>query len=151
SSCPRAAVAGPRRTGRGGGERRGEFGGNRQRGPPMDKIRILIVDDAVVVRQVVGKALNADPALEVGATAADGRRALDRLAECHPDVILLDLEMPGMDGLQTLAAIRQADPDVAVVMFSRHTQRGVEATVNALMQGANDYVPKPGDGLQVTE
>jgi two-component system chemotaxis response regulator CheB len=115
----------------------------------MSKIRVLIVDDAVVVRQVVSRALSAEVDLEVVGTAASGERALERLAELAPDVILLDLEMPGMDGLQTLAAIRQRDADVAVIMFSRHTQRGVEATVNALMLGANDYVPKPGDGISV--
>jgi two-component system chemotaxis response regulator CheB len=115
----------------------------------MSKIRVLIVDDAVVVRQLVSKAVNAEPDLEVAGTAASGERALEKHAELRPDVILLDLEMPGMDGLQTLAELRKRDPDVVVIMFSRHTQRGVEATVNALMLGANDYVPKPGDGTSV--
>src|SRR5262245_44816233 len=115
----------------------------------MSKVRVLIVDDAVVVRQVVSRALGADPGLEVVGTAADGQLALAKLAEARPDVILLDVEMPVMDGLETLQELRRIDPDVAVIMFSRHTQRGVEATVTALMRGANDYVPKPGDGLGV--
>ena len=115
----------------------------------MDKIRVLLVDDAAVVRRLVTNALNQDPALEVVATAADGQIALTRLAECQPDVVLLDLEMPVMDGLQTLAALRKTHPRLPVIMFSRFTQRGVEATVHALTLGADDYVPKPGDGLEV--
>jgi two-component system chemotaxis response regulator CheB len=115
----------------------------------MSKIRVLIVDDAVVVRQLVSKAVAAEADLEVAGTAPNGERALEKLADLAPDVVVLDLEMPGMDGLQTLQAIRKSDADVVVIMFSRHTQRGVEATVSALMLGANDYVPKPGDGLSV--
>jgi two-component system chemotaxis response regulator CheB len=115
----------------------------------MDKIRILLVDDSAVVRRLVTTALNRDPGLEVVATAADGRLALARLAELQPDVVLLDLEMPVMDGLETLVALRKTHPRLPVIMFSRFTQRGVEATVHALTLGADDYVPKPGDGLEV--
>jgi two-component system chemotaxis response regulator CheB len=117
----------------------------------MDKIRILLVDDASVVRRLVANALNRDPALEVVGTAADGQMALDRLAELQPDVVLLDLEMPVMDGLQTLSALRKTHPRLPVIMFSRFTQRGVEATVHALTLGADDYVPKPGDGIEVNQ
>src|SRR5690348_13364353 len=104
----------------------------------MDKIRVFLVDDAAVIRRLVTSALSRDPELEVVGTAADGQVALARLPELQPDVVLLDLEMPVMDGLQTLAALRKSHPRLPVVMFSRHTQRGVEATVNALMLGAND-------------
>jgi two-component system chemotaxis response regulator CheB len=113
----------------------------------MDKIRILLVDDAAVVRRLVTTALNRDPALEVVGTAADGRIALARLDELRPDVVLLDLEMPVMGGLETLSSLRKSHPRLPVIMFSRFTQRGVEATVHALTLGADDYVPKPGDGL----
>jgi two-component system chemotaxis response regulator CheB len=116
----------------------------------MDKIRVFLVDDASVVRRLVGTALNRDPDLHVVGTAADGRMALDRLGELRPDVVLLDLEMPVMDGLQTLVALRRTHPRLPVIMFSRFTQRGVEATVRALTLGADDYVPKPGDGLDVS-
>jgi two-component system chemotaxis response regulator CheB len=115
----------------------------------MDKIRVLLVDDAAAVRRLVTNALNRDPALEVVGTAADGQMALNRLAECRPDVVLLDLEMPVLDGLETLKALRRTHPRLPVIMFSRFTQRGVEATVHALTLGADDYVPKPGDGLDV--
>jgi two-component system chemotaxis response regulator CheB len=115
----------------------------------MNKIRVFLVDDASVVRRLVTSALNRDPALEVVGTAGDGRMALARLAELQPDVVLLDIEMPVMNGLETLAALRKTHPRLPVIMFSRFTQRGVEATVHALTLGADDYVPKPGDGLAV--
>jgi two-component system chemotaxis response regulator CheB len=116
----------------------------------MDKIRVFLVDDASAVRRLVANALNRDPALEVVGTAADGQMALTRLTESQPDVVLLDLEMPVMDGLQTLVALRKTHPRLPVIMFSRFTQRGVEATVHALTLGADDYVPKPGDGLDAS-
>src|SRR5262249_14531597 len=81
---------------------------------------------------------------------SDGQMALARLADLRPDVILLDLEMPVLDGLQTLVALRKTHPRLPVIMFSRFTQRGVEATVQALTLGADDYVAKPGDGLDAT-
>src|SRR5262245_20909484 len=115
----------------------------------MAKIRVFLVDDAAAVRRLVTAALSRDPDLEVVGTAADGQMALDRLADLQPDVVLLDLEMPVMDGLQTLVALRKTHPRLPVIMFSRFTQRGVEATVHALTLGADDYVPKPGDGLDV--
>jgi two-component system chemotaxis response regulator CheB len=117
----------------------------------MDRIRVLVVDDAAVVRRLVMNGLNRDPALEVVGTAADGQMALARLTDLQPDVVLLDLEMPVMDGIQTLVALRKTHPRLPVIMFSRHTQRGVEATVHALTLGADDYVPKPGDGLDVNK
>jgi two-component system chemotaxis response regulator CheB len=115
----------------------------------MDKIRVFLVDDAAVVRRLVSKALNEDADLEVVGTAGDGQMALARLAEYRPDVVILDLEMPVLGGLETLAALRKTHPRLPVIMFSRFTQRGVEATVHALTLGADDYVPKPGDGLDV--
>src|SRR5262245_51797387 len=115
----------------------------------MHQIRVLIVDDASAVRRLVANALNRDPGLQVVGTAADGQMALTRLTELQPDVVLLDLEMAVLDGLQTLVALRKTYPRLPVIMFSRFTQRGVEATVHALTLGADDYVPKPGDGLDV--
>ncbi len=117
----------------------------------MPRARVMVVDDSAVVRRLVSAALARDEALEVVGTAPDGRTALERLPGLRPDVVLLDLEMPEMDGLATLAELRKAWPRLPVIMFSRHTQRGVEATVQALILGANDYVPKPGDGRGVEE
>jgi two-component system chemotaxis response regulator CheB len=111
----------------------------------MDKIRVFLVDDSAVVRRLVKSALNQDPELEVVGMATDGKMALNRLVDDHPDIVLLDLEMPVLSGLETLVALRKTHPRLPVIMFSRFTQRGVEATVQALTLGADDYVPKPSN------
>ena len=109
----------------------------------MNKIRVLVVDDAVVVRRLVADVLADDPRIEVMGTAANGRAALERIALAEPDVVTLDLEMPEMDGLATLSALRQRYPRLPVIMLSRFTQRYAAATVEALALGASDYVPLP--------
>jgi two-component system, chemotaxis family, protein-glutamate methylesterase/glutaminase len=111
----------------------------------MPKIRVLIVDDAVVVRSRVSKILSADPELEVVGVAANGRIALAKIPYTNPDVIILDIEMPEMDGLQTLSAIRQRYPHLAVIMFSTFTHSGAIATLEALSNGASDYATKPSN------
>ncbi|MFA5975063.1 MAG: chemotaxis-specific protein-glutamate methyltransferase CheB [Elusimicrobiota bacterium] len=107
------------------------------------KVRILVVDDAVVVRRLANNALSADPDLVVVGTASNGRIALARIPEVNPDLILLDMEMPEMDGLQTLAEIRKTYPRLPIIMFSTQTRRGAVATLDALSMGASDYVTKP--------
>lgn len=109
----------------------------------MAKIRVLIVDDSVAVRHIVSGVLTADPDLEVAGTAANGRIALAKIPQVNPDVITLDVEMPEMDGLDALAAIRRSYPHLPVIMFSTLTQRGASATLDALSLGATDYVTKP--------
>jgi two-component system chemotaxis response regulator CheB len=111
----------------------------------MRKIRILIVDDAVVIRRMVTDVLASDPALEVVGAAANGRIALAKIPQVNPDLVTLDVEMADLDGLQTLAAIRQTYPRLPVIMFSTLTQRGAVATLEALSLGANDYVTKPAN------
>lgn len=111
----------------------------------MGKIRILSVDDAVVVRRLISDTLASDPALEVVGTAANGRIALAKIPQVNPDLVLLDVEMPVMDGLQTLAALRKTHPRLPVIMFSTLTQRGATATLEALALGATDYVAKPAN------
>lgn len=112
---------------------------------PATRIRVLVVDDAVVVRRMVSDALAADPELEVVGTAPNGRLALARLPELRPDVITLDVEMPELDGLETLRALRKSYPRLPVIMFSTLTERGAAATLDALALGANDYVTKPSN------
>jgi two-component system chemotaxis response regulator CheB len=107
-------------------------------------LRVLIVDDSVVVRGVIASLLGEDPDLVVVATAADGRQALRKLPQAKPDVLLLDIEMPVMDGFETLKALRDRDSQLPVIMFSSLTERGAAATLDALLLGANDYVSKPG-------
>jgi two-component system, chemotaxis family, protein-glutamate methylesterase/glutaminase len=118
----------------------------------MPKIRILVVDDAVVFRRMVAEELSSDPALEVVGTAANGRIALARMSQVSPDVVILDIEMPEMDGLATLAELRKTYPRLPVIMFSALTERGAEATLDALALGATDYFTKPANagGLEAS-
>jgi len=111
----------------------------------MAPIRILIVDDSVVIRRLLSDTLSGDPALEVVATASDGRIALAKITLLKPDLITLDIEMPVMDGLETLAALRKLYPKLPVIMFSTLTERGAAATLDALSLGASDYATKPSN------
>jgi two-component system, chemotaxis family, protein-glutamate methylesterase/glutaminase len=106
-------------------------------------VRVLVVDDSVVVRRLVTRLLDEDPDIEVAGVAADGRRALAVIPQVDPDVVVLDVEMPELDGLATLAAIRKHHPRVRVIMFSSLTERGAATTLEALALGAADYVTKP--------
>src|SRR5215207_1463775 len=109
----------------------------------MGKIRVLVVDDAVVFRRLVAAELAADSALDVVGTAANGRIALAMMPQVSPDIVILDVEMPEMDGLATLAELRKSYPRLPVIMFSALTERGAEATLDALALGATDYFTKP--------
>src|SRR5580692_2177167 len=113
--------------------------------PTMPPIRIMIVDDAIVVRKVLTDALSHDSDLEVAGTASNGKLALAKLQSLHPDVILLDIEMPEMSGLEAIPEIRKILPHIPIIMFSTLTERGAEATLDALALGATDYVTKPSN------
>jgi two-component system, chemotaxis family, protein-glutamate methylesterase/glutaminase len=106
-------------------------------------IRVLIVDDSTVVRRLLADMIAAEPDMEVAGTAADGRIALAKLEQVNPDLVTLDVEMPEMNGLETLAAIRKLRPKLPVIMCSTLTQPAAAATLDALALGANDYVTKP--------
>src|SRR5271168_273971 len=111
----------------------------------MTPVRILVVDDSIVVRKLLSETLSGDPALEVVATASDGRIALAKVPLLKPDLITLDIEMPVMNGLETLAALRKLYPKLPVIMFSTLTERGAAATLDALSLGASDYATKPSN------
>ena len=111
----------------------------------MPKIRILVVDDSVVFRRLVSDELARDPELEVAGTAANGRIALAKLGQLSPDIVILDITMPEMDGLATLKELRKTYTRLPVIMFSTLTERGAEATLDALALGASDYFTKPSD------
>jgi two-component system chemotaxis response regulator CheB len=108
-------------------------------------IRILVIDDSVVIRKVLCETLAGDPGIEVIGTAGDGKIALAKIAQMHPDIVTLDIEMPVMNGLETLKELRKLYPRLPVIMFSTLTERGAEATLDALSLGASDYVTKPSN------
>ena len=111
----------------------------------MNPIRILVVDDSVVIRKLLSETLTGDAAVEVVGVAGDGRIALAKIPLLKPDLITLDIEMPVMNGLETLAAVRKLYPRLPVIMFSTLTERGAAATLDALALGASDYVTKPSN------
>jgi two-component system, chemotaxis family, protein-glutamate methylesterase/glutaminase len=106
-------------------------------------IRVLVVDDSLVVRSVLTEILRCNAATELVGTAQSGEAALVKIPQLKPDVITLDIEMPGMNGLQTLAQIRKLYPKLPVIMFSTLTEHGASATLEALALGATDYAAKP--------
>jgi two-component system chemotaxis response regulator CheB len=111
----------------------------------MRKIRVLIVDDSVVIRRLLTDILSQDPEIEVAGTAPNGRIALAKLPQLNPDLVTLDIEMPEMDGLQTLPELRKVYPKLPVIMFSTLSERGATATFVALARGATDYLAKPAN------
>lgn len=114
-------------------------------------IRVLVTDDSVVVRRLVTNVLSSSPGIEVIGSAPNGRIALAKIDQLNPDLVTLDVEMPDMDGIETLIAIRERRPDLPVIMFSTLTERGAAVTLEALMRGANDYVTKPANVGSVNE
>ncbi len=106
----------------------------------------MVVDDSAIVRGLIVQTLERDPALSVVARAANGEAALAELARTPVDVVVLDIEMPVMDGLIALPLILQRQPDVKVVMASTLTRRNARISLQALQAGAADYVPKPETG-----
>ena len=110
---------------------------------PGRRTRILIVDDSAVMRSLLRSVVSADPNLDVVGTATDGETAMSAIETIRPDLILLDVEMPVMDGLVTLRKMRARGHKMPVIMCSSLTQRGAKVTIEALANGASDYVAKP--------
>ena len=117
----------------------------------MPPIRVLVVDDSVVVRRMITEALATDPGLEVVGIAANGRIALQKVTQVNPDVVTLDIEMPELDGVATVRELRKTHPRLPIIMCSALTVAGAEATLDALAAGANDYVTKPTQSASVAD
>jgi two-component system chemotaxis response regulator CheB len=109
----------------------------------MRPVRILIVDDSAVARKLLHDLLASAPEIVVAGAAGDGHQALARIRDLKPDLVTLDIDMPGMDGLGALVEIRKLYPNLPVIMFSTLTERGAMVTLDALARGASDYVAKP--------
>ena len=108
------------------------------------KIRVLVVDDSALMRKLIPQVLHRDPTIEVVGTAMDGEMGLKKIAELHPHVVTLDLDMPRMDGIEMLRQITRKH-HVPVIVFSAQTDRSASITLKALSLGAFDFVTKPQD------
>jgi two-component system chemotaxis response regulator CheB len=111
--------------------------------PTSGAIRVLVVDDSVVVRGMVSRWLKEEQGIEVVALASNGREAVSMTASTAPDVIVLDVEMPELDGIGAIPQLLAAKPGVRILMASTLTQRNAEISIRALSLGAADYIPKP--------
>jgi len=114
-------------------------------GQPAQDIRVLVVDDSVVLRRIVVRALERYPGISVAGSASNGRLGLAKIASLRPDVVVLDVEMPELDGFGTLTEIRRDSPDLPVVLFSHVDERVAQQTLQAMSLGATDFVVKPNE------
>jgi two-component system chemotaxis response regulator CheB len=106
-------------------------------------IRVLVVDDSHVIRGLLSRSLGSDPGIKVVATASNGKVAIDEVGRSEIDVVVLDIEMPVMDGMSALPQLLAARPGIQVIMASTLTLKGASISLKALSKGAADYVPKP--------
>ncbi len=105
--------------------------------------QVMVVDDSAVIRGLLSKTLESDPAIEIVASADNGARAVDYMEKCNIEVVVLDIEMPVMDGLTALPKLLEIDPNIKVIMASTLTQANAQISMKALALGATDYIPKP--------
>lgn len=112
-------------------------------GASARNLRVMLVDDAVIVRGLYSRWVSAEPDLDVVATVRSGREAVDRIEHADPDVVVLDVEMPDMDGLTALPLLLRKKRGLVVIMASTLTRRNAEVSLRALSLGATDYVAKP--------
>lgn len=114
----------------------------------MNKVKVLVVDDSAFMRKLISDFLSEHPRLHVVGTARDGQEALQKIEQLNPDVVTLDVEMPVMNGLETLKHIMQKKP-LPVVMISSTTTEGAENTILALQYGAVDFIAKPSGAISL--
>lgn len=106
-------------------------------------VRVMIVDDSAVIRGVLARWIAADSGLTVVASVGNGRAAVEQIKAADPDVVVLDIEMPEMDGITALPLLLKACPKAKIIIASTLTRRNAEISIKALSLGATDYVPKP--------
>lgn len=112
----------------------------------MAKLKVMVVDDTIVYRKIITDVLNEIPQVEVVGSASNGKIALARMKVLKPDLVTLDVEMPEMNGIEVLEAVRELGLDVGVIMLSSLTTKGGDLTMRALELGAFDFITKPMDG-----
>jgi two-component system, chemotaxis family, protein-glutamate methylesterase/glutaminase len=115
-----------------------------------DPIRVMVVDDSVVVRGLVSRWIEEEQGLTVAASLRNGRDAVDQLDRVDPDVVILDIEMPELDGISALPLMLAKKRDLVVIMASTLTRHNAEISMRALSLGAADYIPKPETNRGVT-
>src|SRR5438067_5567588 len=118
--------------------------------PAQGPIRVMVVDDAVVVRGLVSRWIAEEPGLELVAALRNGRDAVAQVERVDPDVVILDVDMPELDGISALPLLLQKKRDLVVIMASTLTRRNAEISLRALSLGAADYIPKPETNRGVT-
>ena len=124
--------------------------GSNPPGSEADPYRVVVVDDSAVIRGLLARTLESDPEIQVVETVANGKLAIGAVTRSVPDVVVLDIEMPVMDGLTALPKIIEADPGVKVIMASTLTLRNADISMKALALGAADYIPKPTSAGDIT-
>ena len=112
----------------------------------MPLIRVLIVDDSSVVRRTLKTVLLSDPDFSIVGAGADGKEGIELALKLKPDLVILDVDMPRMNGLEVLAELKKKNPELAIIMFSSLVQKGSVITLDAISLGADDYFCKPSTG-----
>src|SRR3984893_6717546 len=118
--------------------------------PGQDAIRVMIVDDAIVVRGLLVRWIEAEAGLQVVASLRSGREAIEQVERTNPDVVILDVDMPDIDGITALPRLFEKNRDLVVIMSSTLTRRNAEVSLKALSLGAADYIPKPESTREIT-
>lgn len=114
-----------------------------------EPFRVMLVDDSSVIRGFFRRAIEEEPYIEVVSSVGNGQSAVESLAKAKPDVIVLDIEMPVMDGLTALPKLLEIDPDVKIIMASTLTLLNADISLQALSNGAADYIPKPSTNAEL--
>jgi two-component system, chemotaxis family, protein-glutamate methylesterase/glutaminase len=115
-----------------------------------DAIRVMVVDDAIVVRGLLARWIEAEAGLKLVATLRSGREAIEQIERTEPDVVILDIDMPDIDGITALPQLLEKRRDLVVIMASTLTRRNAEISLRALALGASDYIPKPETTREIT-
>src|SRR5205085_8139774 len=109
----------------------------------LEPLRVMVVDDSVVIRGLIGRWIEAEPDMVVAASLRTGLDAVNQVERVNPDVALLDIEMPDLDGIAALPLLLEKKRNLVVIMASTLTRRNAEISFKALSLGASDYIPKP--------
>src|SRR5437016_8149978 len=109
----------------------------------QEPIRVMVVDDSVVIRGMISRWIDAEPDMKVAASLRTGLDAVNQLERVNPDVAVLDIEMPELDGISALPRLLAKKRDLIIIMASTLTRRNAEISFRALSLGASDYIPKP--------